>query len=897
MRYFYAALFSFAFLFTPSLYAVERSDVEPIQGSAEHMVLQGMQFLSERLLQNGLIDPSFVVPDTFAQATEMIANVIQQKQPSFILRQLRLYDHPAIAVLRNPNATADEYLSVFNEVSHLMTSALLTKVHQAIERFQSEQREQKARALLMRGLQSLSLPNYTRPLQEQIAVAPTIADAQKLFHKAMAQAAGHAPFESCYDKAAINAQVARVQGDPDVRFNDAEAVVADVLAPLRKSFRLWAQAKSLADSFKKEPQQVFADLQTMTRSALLTQASFASGRRAAHIKRTAQPQHDSPAQKKEKAFARARNPKRVFTLPTSVPVAPDRYAYIPRDWVRRVDNIFTSAAEDSPVFILLTDEQYNGQPLEKHVPCSFDPLELDQNKRVYPFEQLSAKQKNEWRTWRDRLNKGEIFGDSSGTKALTPENIASFDNKDLYWRQERAGIGSWYEPLQPAEQRLLTAIGYKGQPAFGGHNGSIRLQQHDPAAGNAPDYLPNNDVIDRYRSSIRYKQQTGNQYLVKEQNGRIRSADKIPLVSFGQYPHFFRKLAFLGGEMGVYALLHAKLREARNEHALKVLKAHAPQVLDALKNNDYKTLTKLLRFVPFNPFHSRSLMHMLAYVAAVELFYWGKHKLVDPGFAAAIKDNMEKVIGMGFKRVEATGHSNNVDDIGTRYIKQNPAGVIHGAPLPLYPLVEQLVSGRVTLLSPINQIFSFFVNDTIDTKTVGALRGIAQASVAGMTGADHNEAEAAYLHGGSPVRPGFYSSQWFQFARRLLISFFTLRSLDSNYAATLAKELVKHKKVVQKRLRRYTKNAYDLPKTDAFMKNFIAEKSQLSGGSVMSFLCRMMKFKGGHRALKNAQVVFAHRVKASLMVNMLLALPVIARTLYRPLKQIGTALLEQRRGG
>lgn len=668
----------------------------------------------------------------------------------------------------------------------------------------------------------------------------------------------------------------------------------DKLKPVCEISNLYQQAKILAQhnatkngvpplpaNITQETEIIFQGLKAKLAAARQAQESMASGRVIDQITQSIEQQtrDKDPQYKKAKQLDAALVPHHTATLSTRITVVPGRSSYIPREWFDFM--LATSTSETEESFATSTQLTHNGAPLWKVLPR----IAYDLQARRHPtYSRLTPTDAAQWQELHHELEQNNVFADKWGKHPVTSESITQYQDQQLFLKKisTTPGVTPWHEPLSPHEHQLLTTQIYQETGVMGLSRTlepltTLQVRQHQNPTELYQENFATRSLIPKTATYITRNQP--HQHLTQESDGSFRETRKVPIASVGIYPDFLKKVGTSTIEVSLQSLIHKSFRTARIEFCQKVFKEKSLELLKLLKANDLKKIRSLFRFVPYNPFKSKSLLQLLSYIALHEGLHWTRRKLIRPNFSTALAHKFDQLGSAAFSHIQDTRNIDSGRRLITNHLRQSPMQVAHGLPIPVHPVLDQMVSGRHTLLSPIDGIFSFFVNEGIDCTSARNIRGILNAQLVGN--------EQAFHRGSGNARPFFYKSEWFQFARRLLISFFTIRSLDTNYLDSLMNAIQAGRRALIHTLEAlHGTSATDASQAAQTLDTFATQQTYLTGNSFIGWLFKKLRLPKVAVALGDSQVLFATRIKASLMVNALLALPTIAKLIYIPVKQL-----------
>ncbi|MEI7580704.1 MAG: hypothetical protein WCJ17_02805 [bacterium] len=308
-------------------------------------------------------------------------------------------------------------------------------------------------------------------------------------------------------------------------------------------------------------------------------------------------------------------------------------------------------------------------------------------------------------------------------------------------------------------------------------------------------------------------------------DGAITPHNRFDLA-FATYPDFFKKIGLLGVETAANSLMYAFFKKAQVRHMHKTLITLAPHIIGG--SVTLKALENRLRFMPFNPFHTRALPYLGAYMLLSELAHYAHNNISDFSYAKIAMKKVEKLF--------ATHKSSGFTE------KRLSPQYISGVPIPLYSIIEFLSTGRLGFIEKLGEV-----------------------------GAAATE-----------VYAGFKSS-WKKKAldglRRFLIVYFTLQSIDKESVSVFMNSIKKNKAGFMDVLREVVKTGSEQAKNN--VAQYVEKYSALRQRSLLSSALNHGKAKKVSQKLTDAQILFRHRLKALFFVNTVWAFPLCISLIFR----------------
>lgn len=290
----------------------------------------------------------------------------------------------------------------------------------------------------------------------------------------------------------------------------------------------------------------------------------------------------------------------------------------------------------------------------------------------------------------------------------------------------------------------------------------------------------------------------------------------------GTYPHFYKKLALLGGEVVANSLMYSLFKKARLRYIVKTLIAQAPHIVGG--SITLKALEGKLRFMPFNPFHVRALPYLAAYMVISEIALFARKKIPDVSY-------IESALKKAYRLVA-------LQDLPSSSFSPE---YVTGVPIQLYPIVEFLSTGRIGLL-----------------EKLGESGSAATLAYAGLT------------------------SSWKKTAldliRRFLIVYFTLQKIDKDSTKKLMRVVGKDKGTLFALLQDVVDKKS--PDAERALAEYVEKQSALRQRSLLSSVLNNGKAKKLSQKLIDAQILFRYRLKAAFFVNTIWTLPLLARAVF-----------------
>ncbi|MDQ5940835.1 MAG: hypothetical protein QG632_561 [Candidatus Dependentiae bacterium] len=302
-------------------------------------------------------------------------------------------------------------------------------------------------------------------------------------------------------------------------------------------------------------------------------------------------------------------------------------------------------------------------------------------------------------------------------------------------------------------------------------------------------------------------------------DGKIIQKNRLDLA-FGFYEGFGKQIALLGAETVATSLLYQRIKTTRTNFVTKVLMAHSRTVVREKKWQE--SLTKKLRFIPWNPFNKNIRNFVLLYAALEEAVYQAEKHWAGPYVSDKIREKASHPLA-------------SIVELKAESLSSEYATYI---PISAYTVVELLTTGRFSCLEALSEVF------------------VGQPKT--KTGAENTT--------------DFIASQSMHFLRRFLIAFLTLRYVDGQAIKDIIAAIVKNKK-------EFLAIAQD--GTEAQMRAFV-EKAGSKRRSLLSIgLGKINKTKEMSSHLSDVQVVYTKRLKARWVVNSLFFAGLATKKLYK----------------
>jgi hypothetical protein len=309
-------------------------------------------------------------------------------------------------------------------------------------------------------------------------------------------------------------------------------------------------------------------------------------------------------------------------------------------------------------------------------------------------------------------------------------------------------------------------------------------------------------------------------------DGKIIPRDRLDFA-VATYPNFYKKLALLGGETAVYSIMYSLFRKARLNYMVKRLTELAPHIVGG--SITLKALEGKLRFMPFNPFHTRALPYLAAYMMISEAAAWLRRKIPDVSY-----------VQVALKKAYRMLESSDIDaDVSFEYAT--------GMPIQLYPIIEFLTTGRIGTLEKLGE--------------AGSLATLGYMGI---------------------------NSSWKKTAvdaiRRFLIVYVSLQMIDKDATKKLMKVAYKDKKELFGLLQAVVdKKDPDAPKK---LFEYVEKETALRQRSFLSSILNHGKAKPVAQKLIDAQILFRYRLKAAFWVNTVWSLPLLMKAAVGLIKRI-----------